>query len=101
MIQTLERDWLGAWQERREERMEVGACKLGWNPRRAWASGARTDELEGGKHQEREVSERRALGLGGGVWGWGIPRDGESGRQGQGFRVRKGHKRRSQTQMGM
>lgn len=71
MIQTLERDWLGAWQERREERMEVGACKLGWNPRRAWASGARTDELEGGKHQEREVSERRALGLGGGGLGLG------------------------------
>lgn len=79
VTQTLERDRLGPWQDRREEPVEVGAlANLGGTLDRAWASGSGTDEkLKVGDRQEREISEKRAPGLGG--WGLGIPRGEETG----------------------
>lgn len=41
VTQTLERDRLGPWQDRREEPVEVGACKLGWNPGQSLGLGLR------------------------------------------------------------
>lgn len=80
--QTLKRDWLRSWQERREEPMEGGLANLGGTLDRAWASWSWTEELEGGKRQEGEVSEMPQDWE---VWGWGIPQGKETGRQGKGL----------------